>query len=124
LYTFNFCLFVQFANDLIFRFGSVRTTQRYLTELGLQHKGVESPVEDIISAVQSELHGTARRLGVGQIWKRLRYNNGLLVKRCGYFLLSFLLYYLKFPVTIMFHTLRHTESCSSFFVHIKAEVWK
>ena len=64
-----------------FCFNSVRTIQRHLRNLKLHCQGKESNINHIIVAVKNELTGISRNLGVGQIWKRLRRQYGLLVRR-------------------------------------------
>ena len=60
---------------------SVRTIQHHLRLLSLNIRGHESNIDLIIDAVKTELDGISRNLGVGQIWKRLRRQYGLMVKR-------------------------------------------
>lgn len=60
---------------------SIRTTQLHLNAIGVQRKGIESPINDIIGAVTDELNGNGINLGAASIWKRLRRERHLLVKR-------------------------------------------
>ena len=60
---------------------SVRTAQRCLKNHHLQERGIEQNHEEIIRTVIKELKGNSRRLGTGQIWRRLRNEHGLCVKR-------------------------------------------
>jgi hypothetical protein len=67
--------------NLKISFLSVRTIQHHMQVLKLHSRKEESCTDAIINAVMAELGGISRNLGVGQIWRRLRREHGLLVKR-------------------------------------------
>ncbi|XP_067949027.1 uncharacterized protein [Watersipora subatra] len=60
---------------------SVRTTQRHLNKLGLVNKGVESSLDTIIFAIKEIIYSSDEYQGYVAIWKTLRKEFGLLVRR-------------------------------------------
>lgn len=77
----SFHLSVHTALLKIHVYFSIRTTQRYLQLIGVQNQARESALPLIIDALKELLQGTGQNLGVAALWRKLRREKNLHVKR-------------------------------------------